>query len=73
MTKEIITIDDIKVLVDSFYAKAKEDELLGPIFNGVIKDKWPEHLEKLYRFWQTILLEEQTYFGSPFVPHMKLP
>lgn len=71
--KEIVTLDDIKILVDHFYEKAKIDPLLGPIFNGVIKDRWPEHLEKLYRFWQTVLLEEHTYHGSPFVPHAQLP
>ena len=27
----------------------------------------------MYRFWQTVLLEEHTYYGSPFVPHAKLP
>ena len=27
----------------------------------------------MYRFWQTVLLEEHTYFGSPFPPHMHMP
>lgn len=27
----------------------------------------------MYRFWQTVLLEEHTYFGSPFPPHAKMP
>jgi hemoglobin len=27
----------------------------------------------MYAFWQTVLLKEHTYFGSPFVPHAKLP
>ena len=27
----------------------------------------------MYNFWQTVLLEEHTYYGSPFVPHAKLP
>lgn len=26
----------------------------------------------MYRFWQTVLLEEQTYYGSPFPPHARL-
>ncbi|WP_299249677.1 group III truncated hemoglobin [uncultured Cytophaga sp.] len=71
--KEIINLADIKLLVDDFYDKVKIDPLLGPVFNGVLKDHWPEHMEKLYRFWQTILLEEHTYHGSPFVPHAQLP
>jgi len=71
--KDITELDDIKLLVDTFYQQVREDELLSPIFNGIIKDRWPEHLEKMYRFWQTVLLQEHTYFGSPFPPHAKLP
>ncbi len=47
--------------------------MLKDIFNTVIQDRWPEHLEKMYRFWQTVLLQEQTYFGNPFLPHANLP
>ena len=71
--KEIEVLDDIKVLVDTFYAKVREDNLLKDIFDNIIKDRWPEHLEKMYRFWQTVLLGAHTYHGSPFVPHAKLP
>jgi hemoglobin len=46
---------------------------LAPIFNDKIQDRWPIHLEKMYRFWQTVLLNQHTYNGSPFVPHAKLP
>ena len=70
---EILTINDIKLLVDTFYNRIREDELLSPIFNERIQNKWPEHLDKMYRFWQTVLLAEHTYFGSPFPPHAKLP
>ncbi|HZJ37496.1 MAG TPA: group III truncated hemoglobin [Gillisia sp.] len=73
MKNEILNIGDVKQLVDTFYDKVREDALLNPIFNNVIQEHWPEHLEKMYKFWQTILLEEHTYFGSPFVPHAKLP
>ncbi|MGB8703716.1 MAG: group III truncated hemoglobin, partial [Gillisia sp.] len=73
MNKEILNIQDIKLLVDTFYEKVKDDELLSNIFNDVIQDRWPEHLEKMYKFWQTILLEEHTYYGSPFLPHANLP
>lgn len=70
---DITTIDDIRQLVDAFYTKVRKDSLIGPVFIGVIGDEWPKHLEKMYRFWQTVLLEEHTYFGSPFPPHMKMP
>ena len=41
--------NDVGVLVNSFYAKIRKDELLGPIFNSHIPDeKWPEHLSNLF-------------------------
>jgi len=71
--KAILTLEDVKLLVDTFYEKVREDQLLAPVFNEKIQDRWPEHLSKMYTFWQTILLGEHTYFGSPFLPHAKLP
>lgn len=71
--KDLLNLDDIRNLVDSFYGKVRSDELLAPIFNERIRDKWPVHLEKMYRFWQTVLLGEHTYTGSPFPPHANLP
>ncbi|MEQ8470398.1 MAG: group III truncated hemoglobin [Marinoscillum sp.] len=70
---DIKDLTDIKLLVDSFYDKIRNDPKLSPIFNEVIKDKWPVHLEKMYTFWQTALLSEHTYFGRPFPPHAQLP
>lgn len=72
-SKEITTLEDIKVLVDNFYGKVRQDDLLKDIFNRVIQDRWPEHLEKMYRFWQTVLLGDHTYHGTPFPPHARLP
>lgn len=69
---DITTFDDIKLLVDTFYGQVRNDELLGPVFNHTIKDNWPVHLQKMYSFWQTVLLNEYTYQGGPFPPHMKL-
>jgi hemoglobin len=71
--KDITNIEDIQLMVDTFYSNIRKDELLGTIFDEKIGNRWPEHLEKMYRFWQTILLEEHTYSGSPFPPHKQLP
>ena len=70
---DIITIDDIQLLVNNFYGKIRQDDLLAAIFEQVIQERWEIHLEKMYRFWQTILLNEHTYYGSPFGPHASLP
>ncbi len=71
--KDISTREDIRTLVDSFYAQVRVDPMLGGIFNGVIGDRWPQHLEKMYTFWGTILINEASYSGAPFRPHAQLP
>lgn len=71
--KDILTLKDIMSLVDTFYDKVRGDELLSPIFNERIGDRWTQHLEKMYSFWQTVLLDERTYYGAPFPPHAQLP
>ena len=52
---DITTPDHVRLLVDSFYAKIRVDPLLGGIFNGVIQDRWPQHLAKMYTFWGSVL------------------
>ncbi len=37
-------------LIPLFYARVREDDELGPVFNDAIAD-WPEHLYKLVAFW----------------------
>lgn len=69
----ILNVEDIKLLVDQFYELVRKDDLLAPIFNSRIGNRWPQHLEKMYRFWQTVLLGDHTYYGSPFAPYAHLP
>lgn len=72
MKKDISELSDIKALVDAFYFKIRKDQLLGPIFEERIQNRWEVHLQKMYDFWQTVLLEEHTYSGRPFPPHATL-
>ena len=51
---DIINLDDVKLVVDCFYEKVRNDEQLKDVFNDVIQDRWPTHLENMYRFWQTV-------------------
>ena len=71
--QEIKSLDEIKLLVDTFYWKVREDDMLAEIFEARVQGRWEVHLEKMYTFWQTVLLEEHTYRGRPFLPHMQLP
>ena len=71
--KQICNRNDIHVLVNSFYSKIREDELLGPIFNSHIpEDKWPEHLDKLTDFWETNLFGIAKFKGSPTQKHINV-
>lgn len=71
--RDIESLDDIKFLVNTFYEKVQKDPLIGPIFEKVVNGHWDTHLDKMYRFWQTILLDEVAYSGSPFLVHAPLP
>jgi hemoglobin len=62
---------DIRLLVDSFYSKAREDELLAPIFDHAISD-WEHHLPTMYQFWERLLLGSTEYNGNPFSKHLNL-
>jgi len=62
----------IAALVERFYAKARRDPVIGPVFNNAIDD-WDEHLEKLCAFWSSVTLTSGRYKGNPMAAHMKLP
>ncbi|THF51287.1 group III truncated hemoglobin [Flavobacterium supellecticarium] len=70
---DISTFEDIQALVNTFYGKVQQDDYIGPVFNSKIQNRWPEHLAKMYRFWESILLDNHTYSGRPFPPHALLP
>jgi hemoglobin len=63
----------IAELVDRFYARIREDALLGPVFNAAIGDHWPEHLATLTDFWTSVLLATGRYKGNPMMAHLAIP
>lgn len=69
MKTDIRNHDDVKILVNTFYGNIRANNLLGPIFEERIKDNWQPHLEKMYKFWDSILFGAATYSGKPFPPH----
>ncbi len=71
--KEIENRADISLLVHSFYARIRKDELLGPIFNKhIAEEEWPAHLEKLTDFWVTNLLGQPCFKGNPSQAHARV-
>jgi hemoglobin len=51
-----ITEDLVKLLVNNFYGKIKEDSFLSKIFTQAIGDEWDLHLENMYNFWSSVIL-----------------
>lgn len=70
--KDIEGIKDIQLFVDEFYAKVREDELIGPVFSAVIKGDWQPHLDRMYAFWNAALFSVPGFKGNPFAKHIPL-
>ena len=73
-TREIKNEEDIHELVYTFYGKIRQDDLLSPIFHSKIADdEWDTHLNKMIRFWSSMLLYTRSYNGDPMSKHFTLP
>lgn len=59
-------------LVSTFYQRAREDVLIGPIFNGAVAD-WDHHIAQISDFWSSMMLRTGRYSGRPMRPHLMLP
>lgn len=68
------TLDEVMIrdLVHGFYAKIREDGVLGPIFLPVIGEDWGPHLAKMCDFWSSVMLLSGRYKGNPMAAHMRL-
>ena len=65
-----VTPEQIDRVVAVFYAAIRRHEVLGPIFARHVTD-WPEHEEKIARFWRNAILYERSYDGNPMRTHMQ--
>ena len=69
---DITTREDCERLVRAFYARAFEDERLGPIFVDVAQLDLDTHVPRITSFWASVLLDERSYPGGAFIPHHQL-
>jgi len=58
----------IERVVARFYAAVRGHPVLGAVF-GVHVTDWPEHEEKIGRFWRNALLLQRQYDGNPMQTH----
>jgi len=63
---------DIELLVNTFYRKVQKDEVISHFFNQVISLDWNKHIPVMYDFWESILLDQHNYHGSPMPKHISL-
>jgi hemoglobin len=71
---EAMGIDEAFVsrFVEAFYARIREDAMLGPIFASRIDD-WDWHLDRMKRFWRSILHNSGEFSGNPMARHIAIP
>ena len=70
--KDIETIEDIELLVNTFYNKVKKDDVIGFFFNDVAKTNWEVHLPKMYLFWRALLFMDIKFEGNPVGAHIPI-
>lgn len=72
MKKDIENRGDITMLVNAFYDKVRADDVIGFIFNDIVKINWETHLPLMYDFWDNALFFTGTYTGNPMNLHQHL-
>ncbi len=64
----------VTAVVERFYGRARQDEVIGPVFNRVIPEaEWPAHLKTIADFWSSMLLGTGRYQGRPMPKHIAIP
>ncbi len=61
----------IRELVETFYARARKDDVIGPIFAVAVHD-WDRHIEQITQLWLSVILKAGDYQGRPLPAHLKL-
>lgn len=72
MPSPAITASSIIQLVDTFYARVRDDAVLGPVFEAKLAGHWHEHMPRMYAFWTKVLLGTGEFQGNVFGKHMAL-
>ena len=70
--RDIESRADCERLVRAFYGRALTDPVIGWIFTDVAHLDLEAHIPRIASFWETILLDAQSYRGGAFAPHAVL-
>jgi len=70
--KEITGRPEVELLVDKFYEKVVQDDLIGFFFTDVVEIDWAKHKPVMYDFWESTLFGLAKYKGNPMLKHIEL-
>lgn len=59
----------IREMVERFYTRVHEDDLLGPVFERELTGSWSDHLDHMVDFWSSVLLASGRFRGNPRARH----
>ncbi len=62
----------VERLVNAFYDQAKQDPVLGPVFDTVIGEDWSRHLPVMYAFWDSVVFGLGGYKGQAVAKHIDI-
>ncbi|HEX7991129.1 MAG TPA: group III truncated hemoglobin [Stenotrophomonas sp.] len=69
---DVCSEEEVEQLVRRFYARVREDAVLGPIFEARVHD-WEVHLQQLVDFWSALLRGTSRFSGAPMPKHLAIP
>ena len=69
---DLYTEEEVSKLVHEFYAKARKDPDLGPIFEEHVID-WDAHFIQMTNFWSAQLRGTSRFRGAPMPKHIAVP
>lgn len=72
MAPGCITESSIRQMVDTFYARVREDAVLSPVFESRLAGRWAEHMPRMVAFWTKVLLGSGDFQSNVFGKHMVL-
>ena len=70
--KDILTRQDIELLVDSFYDQAIVHPEIAHYFTGVVAQHFKSHKVRICDFWDDIIFHGIKYGGNPMLVHLKM-
>jgi len=70
--KDVENREDVALLIQAFYEKARQDEQIGFIFNDVVSIDWEAHFPIMYDFWEGVLFDKHNYKRNPIKIHQDL-